>query len=687
MVRNGNTPSQHALDQPQCLHILLIEDSLADARFLREVLKGSAFTQSCLYHASRLHDAIEVLTGEQIDMILLDLTLPDSYGLASLDALTAQAPHLPIVVLTNTNDDDLAVRAVRHGAQDYLIKRQVTPDVLVRALRYALERKYAAEALRIANETLELRVQQRTTELKSANESLRQEIDRRQQIQDRLTLAQQVGKIGTFEWELSTNKVLWTAELEALYGLAPGSFGDRDTQWLARIHAEDRDRVEALLQQALRDADAGLNTEFQILWPDHSIHWIAVTSRIFPATETQLHRMIGLHMDVTEKKELEAQFLRAQRLESLGTLASGIAHDLNNILTPVLSVAQLLPLKFPNLSEQNRNLLSIIETSARRGSELIKQILSFARGMEGKRVAVQISHLLTEIRHIIRQTLPKSIEISTELDPDLWLIDGNVTQLHQVLMNLCVNARDAMPNGGTLTITAQNIIVDETQARQHLDAIAGPHVKITIADTGVGIPADMLHRIFDPFFTTKAVGQGTGLGLSAVLGIIKSHDGFIEVKSELDRGSEFTIFLPASRLSTPDQSPELDLCMGNGELILVVDDEAAIREVLKATLETYKYRVITAENGLDAISKYAEQPDQIQAVILDLMMPTMDGAVTLPLLQRINPQVRAIAISGLQSPEVIRKTQLQGFHAVLMKPVNANDLLSILQECLIAEMV
>ncbi|MEA5419410.1 response regulator [Spirulina sp. CCNP1310] len=662
--------------------ILLIEDSLADARLLQEVLKGSALTKSHLVHVQRLQAAMARLANEDFAVILLDLTLPDSYGLASLDSLTGVAPHLPIVVLTNTNDDELAVRAVRHGAQDYLIKRQINPEILVRALRYAIERKQSAEALRIANETLELRVQQRTAELKAANESLRQEIAWRQQIQDRLALAQQVGKIGTFEWLLPGYRVLWTAELEALYGLAPGSFSDRPFPWLERIYPEDRSKVERAIEEVLTHGQ-GLNLEFRIIWPDGQLHWIAITSTVFKAEQGQPQRMIGLHMDITEKKQLEAQFLRAQRLESLGTLASGIAHDLNNILTPVLSVAQLLPLKFPDLNEQTRNLLTILETSARRGSDLIKQILSFARGIEGKRVCLQVNHLITEIRHIIRQTLPKSIDIFVEVDPDLWMVHGDVTQLHQVLMNLCVNARDAMPHGGSLSITAANVMVDEVLARHHLEAIAGPHVEITISDTGMGIAPALLPRIFDPFFTTKEIGKGTGLGLSAVLGIVKSHGGFIDVQSQIHGGSQFHIYLPATTVALILPTDEMEHCSGAGELILVVDDEVAIREVIKTMLETYQYRVITASHGLDAIARYAEQKEEVAAVIVDLMMPIMDGGATLPLLQQINPAVKAIAMSGLNASEAAQNAKRQGFAAFLDKPIHTHDLLKTLHSCLL----
>lgn len=661
------------------VHLLLVEDNVPEARLLQEFLKGSLGSRFTLAHAKRLGEAIQQLETGTFDVVLLDLTLPDSQGLASLDTLIQQAPRLPIVVLTNTNDDELAVEAVRHGAQDYLVKRHMNQDNLVRSLRYAIERKQSAEALREANEILELRVQQRTAELEQANERLRQEVERRQRVQERLELAQQAGKIGSFEWNIQSNTITWTAELEALYGVATGTFAGRYDDWIHCLHPDDRLATEEALWKAVQNSK-GLDTEFRIVWPNGDIHWIAAKSSVFYDAADKPQRMIGVHIDITDKKQLEAQFLRAQRLESLGTLASGIAHDLNNILTPILAVVQLLPLKLPTLNEQTRQLLSIIETSTQRGSEMVKQILSFARGVEGKRVSLQMHHLLLEIRQMLQQTLPKSITIQADIPADLWLVSADATQLHQVLMNLCVNARDAMPNGGTLQLTAENVWVDEQYARLHFDANPGAYVVVTVSDTGMGISPNILHRIFDPFFTTKEVGKGTGLGLSAVLGIVKSHEGFIDVQSELDQGSQFKIFLPAHQSTVSSSDNAIDPLLGHQELILVIDDEVAICETIKVALETYNYRVLTAKDGIEAIERFMEYKSNIYAVLMDLMMPSMDGLSVMPLLRRFNADIRVIAMSGINSSEVVAQTEKLGFQGFLPKPFTTQDLLQILNQ-------
>ncbi len=390
--------------------------------------------------------------------------------------------------------------------------------------------------------------------------------------------------------------------------------------------------------------------------------------------------ILTVDTDITDKKSLEKQFLRAQRMESLGTLAGGIAHDLNNILTPILAAAQLLPLTLPNLDERNQHIVQMLVDSSRRGSDLVQQILSFARGMDGQRAVLQVGHLLAEVVNIARQTFPKNIEIERDISTrDLWTVAADATQLHQVFMNLCVNARDAMPHGGTLSITAENLLADENYVRMNLDARVGPYVVITVSDTGLGMSLEVIERIFDPFFTTKGEGKGTGLGLSTAIGIIKSHGGFIDVHSEVGTGSRFKVYLPAaeSEVPPPSAAPSSNL-MGDGELILTVDDEASIREITKISLEAFNYQVITAKDGIEALSLFAKQHQDIRFVMLDLMMPSLDSATIIRTLQRIDPQVQIITMSGLASNESLVNNTSQNVKAFLAKPFTAQDLLQTL---------
>jgi two-component system cell cycle sensor histidine kinase/response regulator CckA len=379
--------------------------------------------------------------------------------------------------------------------------------------------------------------------------------------------------------------------------------------------------------------------------------------------------------DITDKKRLEAQFLRAQRMESIGTLAGGIAHDLNNVLSPILTAVELLQMRLAD--ESSQRLLNILHTNAVRGSKMIKQVLSFARGVEGEHIPLQPAHLIKEIVKILADTMPKNIEITFSIAPDLSGVSGDATQLHQVLMNLCVNARDAMPQGGNLRIEAENIEVDEHYARMNVEAKPGKYVSIGVIDTGIGITEQNLNKIFDPFFTTKEHGQGTGLGLSTVAGIVRSHGGFINVYSEIGKGARFKIYLPAieAAQAATAQPSRRDLPAGNGELILVIDDENAIREVARETLSAFGYKVMIASDGAEAMAVFASHRDDVKVVITDMMMPYMDGPATIRALRRLDPKVKIIATSGLKAEDKIADAAQLGVKIFLPKPYTAEKLL------------
>ncbi|MBD0364183.1 MAG: response regulator, partial [Coleofasciculus sp. C3-bin4] len=390
--------------------------------------------------------------------------------------------------------------------------------------------------------------------------------------------------------------------------------------------------------------------------------------------------ILVVNTDITEKKQLETQFLRAQRMESIGTLAGGIAHDLNNVLAPILMTAQLLETQLHD--RQSQRLLPILIANAKRGAALVKQVLSFARGLEGQFTILQVRHLISEIKQIAQETFPKSITLCANISQYLGTVYGDATQLHQVLMNLCVNARDAMPFGGTLRISAQNFFIDENSARMHLDAKVGSYIVISIADTGTGIPPEILDRIFEPFFTTKDMGKGTGLGLSTVMGIVKSHGGFINVYSELGQGTQFKVYLPAAEAIQTEPTEDSEFPKGHGELNLIVDDEPAIREITQTSLQAYNYKVLTASDGIEAVALYADRRDEISVVLTDMMMPSMDGPTTIRTLRKINPQVKIIAVSGLASSDKLATAVDIGVKTCLAKPFTVKELLETLQKVL-----
>jgi len=393
--------------------------------------------------------------------------------------------------------------------------------------------------------------------------------------------------------------------------------------------------------------------------------------------------VLMINTDITEHKKLETQLLRAQRLESIGTLASGVAHDLNNILAPIMMGAAVL--HRTEMPPEDEAILSTIETCAQRGADIVKQVLTFARGAEGERLSVQAAPLLKDVAKIAEETFPKKITVRASFSEPLWSILGDPTQLHQVLLNLCVNARDAMPVGGTLSLSVENFPVDEHYASMTPGAKAGPHVRFDVTDTGMGIPPQNMDKIFDPFFTTKELGHGTGLGLSSVIGIVKSHGGFMSVYSEIGRGTTFKVYLPAtvSALETLKESAALPLPLAHGELLLLVDDEKAILQVAQSLLEGHGYRVLTAREATEALAIFAIRKDEIKLVLTDLAMPLMDGIALIRTLQKMKPDVRVIASTGRGGQEQ-HAYELESLNvgACLTKPYNKNQLLKTLHEAL-----
>jgi PAS domain S-box-containing protein len=861
------------------IKVLLVEDNPGDVLLLQEFLGDVTSAQFELTPVERLENALQVLAQQSFDLVLLDLSLPDSQGLETFVKIYGCAPLIPIIVLTGLDDETIAIRAMQEGAQDYLVKGQVDGNLLGRAIRYAIERKQVQETLQqrerqlsaVFNSALNamviaddegryidanpaacqlfgvcreellssritdfaepnfefeqawpmfrkqgqmsgefrlrrpdgsireveyaatadflphrhLSILRDITESKASALALKEQTEILQAIFDNIPVMlsfydangriRMVNKaleksLGWSLEEIKERDILAECYPDANYRTsvldsmltADGSWRDLhtrnrageilETSWAnvclptgfnvgigqditERKRAEQKIYEQAALLDITTNAILVRDRANRILfwnkgaerlygWQAEEILGKCASNFLFQEVPSQLEAILQtvvekgewqgeLHKvaksgkevivesrwtlvcdetgqpksiltvdtDITEKKHLEAQILRAQRLESLGTLASGIAHDLNNILTPILTTAQLLPLKLPDLDERGMQLLRLLEGSARRGADLVKQILSFARGVEGKRTVLQVGHLLWEVVKIAKSTFPKSIEIEADIPThELGTVLADATHLHQVFMNLCVNARDAMPDGGKLVITAENAFIDEGDAKKNLEAKVGHYLVVIISDTGIGMSPEVLDRIFEPFFTTKEVGKGTGLGLSTTLGIVKGYGGFITVSSEVNQGSEFKVYLPQVNDLQKQADAESEMPRGHGELILVVDDEAAVQEITQTSLEIYGYKVLIASDGIEAIALYTRHKDEIKAVLMDIMMPSMDGTTAIRTLWEIDPNVKAIATSGLVSNEKLAQAAGAKIQAFLAKPYTLKDLLKVLQE-------
>ncbi|MCF7788904.1 MAG: PAS domain S-box protein [Prosthecobacter sp.] len=383
---------------------------------------------------------------------------------------------------------------------------------------------------------------------------------------------------------------------------------------------------------------------------------------------------------IAERKNMESQALRSQRMEAIGTLSGGVAHDLNNALAPILMGVELLRARYP----QESKILDLFESSARRGAAMVRQLLTFAKGAEGERVVLRVEHLVMEMEKMMQSSFPKNIRLVVSCAPELPAVLGDATQLHQVLLNLCVNARDAMPTGGTLTLEAQSSVVDEAFASTVPDARPGNYVALRVHDTGTGIPQEILERIFDPFFTTKSQDKGTGLGLSTVMGIVKSHGGFLRVSSKPDQGSTFTVFLPVHAADTAVELTPAPVvsCPGHGETVLLVDDEAAVREMASVVLQRLNFMPVTATDGANGLQLAKQHQADLRVIITDLHMPHMDGLAFVRVLRLVLPDVPVVVASGrLEDPQAAEMKALGVTHR-LDKPFTERQLAEVLQAVL-----
>ncbi|MEW6734202.1 MAG: response regulator [Acidobacteriota bacterium] len=750
------------------IKVLLIEDNPGDIRLVREMLAEARNALFDLRSTNTLQEGLELMAGGGFDILLLDLSLPDSQGLETLKRAQSQPYAPPIVLLTGLEDESLAINALHVGAQDYLVKGQVNSELLARALSYAIERKNVHSELVRSQKKYEnlinsidgivLEIEPTTFRItfisKQAERLLGYPSEHWLQAsifwQDHIHLEDREQAINSYKQAVSEkknyqleyrliaadNNIVWVREIVTVVMEDNRVVRLRSliVDITERKQAEERIHEQAALLDIAPDAIMVCDLEEKIVYwsrgAEHLYGWhsgevigcnasellykssllqlqeafhnvlekgewtgelqqltkngreIAVESRqvLVRDSQGQAKAQLIVNTDITEKKKLAAQFLRTQRMESIGTLAGGIAHDLNNALTPIAMATQFLEDRV--IDEGDKQCLNIIKTCVTRSSEMVKQVLSFVRGVEGERIAIQLKHMVGELTKVLQQTLPKSIKISTSISRELWLVNGDATQLYQVLMNLCINARDAMTAGGELKIVAENILINEMNSSAHPGVSLGRFVLITVTDTGKGIPAEMIDKIFEPFFTTKDIGKGTGLGLSTALSIVRSHDGFIDVKSEYGKGTEFHIYLPAG-VAQPSASSQrqVELPTGNGEMILIVDDEAAIREITKSTLAAYGYNVLTASDGAEALAICAKNIGQIDLVLMDLMMPVLDGVATIKTLEKLDPNLKIIPTSGLLTKADVDMPSVR-VKAFLPKPYTTESLLKTVWKAL-----
>jgi PAS domain S-box-containing protein len=539
------------------------------------------------------------------------------------------------------------------------------PQFMRGIFRDVTERKQNEARLRAFSENLEKVVAERTGELVESEERFRQ-------------LAEAIDEVFLL-LDLSNHVVYVSPAYQKIWGRPIESVYRKPHDWIEAIHADDREQVRNAFG---RNPGEKSSIEFRIVLPDGTIRWIHGRGYVVKKARGGSSRVVVVAADITEGKQMSERVLRAQRLESLGTLSGGVAHDLNNALAPILLGLEMLRIAVPGEAE----MLRTMESSAQRGAEMLRQLLTFAKGVEGVRVALHPHQVLGEMEKIIRATFPKNIALQINRPEGMETVLGDPTQIHQVLLNLCVNARDAMPAGGILTLAMDHVLMDAEAASAIPDARPGRYVEWRVTDTGTGIPPAVLERIFEPFYTTKGPQKGTGLGLSTVLGIVKSHGGFLHVLSRLGHGAAFSVFLPMrdSDAVEPLQRTveSADGFHGNGKSVLVVDDEESVREITRAVLENLGFIVFTADDGGEAIVWLTKERAKPHLVITDLHMPNMDGLAFVRLLRRVAPNIGVIVASGRMEEEAAGDFRSMGVEVFLDKPFTQQALISALTKAL-----
>ncbi len=625
------------------LRVLIVEDSEPDTLLVcRELARGNyEVTHRRVDTPAAMTEALR--SGEW-DLVISDFSLPGLTAMDALSALAASLHDIPCIVVSGTTEEEAAVDALRSGARDFIVKDRLARllPAVARELREAAERrqKRAAEAA-LAEATSQMR------------------------------FALEAAGVGTWQSDFVTGRTIWSEVLERLHGKAPGTFGRTFAAFMDAIDPDDRQRMSEVITLATRDhAEARL--EYRVTWPDGSIHWIAGVGQTFYDEAGRPLRAAGIGMDITRQKQLEEQFRQAQRMESIGNLAGGIAHDFNNLLTAILGYSNVLleDAASAGCSDQMKADLQGIRAAGERAATLTNQLLAFSRRQIIQPRVLSVNAIVKDLQPMLRRLIREDIALTTRLSPELCLVSMDIGQLEQVIVNLAVNARDAISNAGTIAIETARVDLDETDATVHLELPPGPYVRLAMSDTGVGMPPQIIARIFEPFFTTKPQGVGTGLGLATIYGIVKQNHGDVSVSSEPGKGSTFTIHVPRVDAPIDTEKEAVQAAARSGvETILLVEDDVQVRALAKTVLVRKGYVVIEAANAEEALRLVTHRrTGDIDLLLTDVVMPGMSGR---QLVERVSEQYRGLKVlymSGYTDDAIVHYGVLHSSVAFLRKP-------------------
>ena len=627
-------------------HILIIEDNPGDALMLQMMLQSAVGREFTIERADRLSSGFEMLQSGSFDAVLLDLGLPDSQGIETVRAVHGRFPRIPIIVLTGREDDELAAQAVREGAQDYLEKTNLPSGTLCRTVWHAIERSSISERLRDTENLFRLITENAA---------------------DMIVVADHRGN--RFYTSPSYQRILGYSGEELLR-----------TSAYEQIHPDDHELVRATLEKARADGTGG-TIIYRMRHKDGTwrhIESITATVRDQPG---DIIRMVGINRDVTERKQLEEQFMQSQKMEAVGRLSGGIAHDFNNLLAVIIGYCEFLREGLPSDHALRASADEIMKAGTR-AAALTRQLLAFSRQQVLNPKVLDLNAIVNETGKLLRRVIGEDIVLETNLDANLGRVKTDQTQIEQILMNLAVNARDAMPDGGTLTVETQNAERDGTSAQNRYRVQPGPYVRLKVTDNGIGMDAATSDRVFEPFFTTKEKGKGTGLGLSTVYGIVKQSGGYIEIDSVPGAGTTFTIYLPRTDEKPTFESAESGNFRTGHETILIVEDEPSLRTLSRNTLQACGYTVLEAKDGEEALTISRAHHGGIDVLLTDVVMPGMGGKALAQKVSSERPATKVVYMSGYPGGKFGDNWPAEAGVLLLTKPFTRRDLCQKIGEAL-----
>jgi two-component system cell cycle sensor histidine kinase/response regulator CckA len=635
------------------LRVLIVEDREDDLLLLLEELDRSGYTVTHTRVETPTALRAALSSNEKWDLVLSDFSLPTMTAHDVLTLVNSIRPHLPCIVLSGTITEESAVHVLRAGARDFVVKERMTRLVpaIERELRESVERRrlLASEA-----SLLESR--------------------------ERMQFALEAVGVGTWELHVQDGRMIWSGVMERLHGLQPGTFAGTLDALVRAIHPDDRKDVLERVTDAQRTRGDS-RIEYRTEWPDGSMHWIAGIGRILSDDHGRPVKAVGVGMDVTAQKRLEEQFLQAQKMESIGNLAGGIAHDFNNLLTIISGECELVASRVGTDADAAAS-LDAIRSAAVSATALTRQLLTFSRRQVVMPRVLNLNTAITGFGKILRRLVEENVHLDFRLAASLPSVRADHGQIEQVLLNLVANARDAMVDGGTMTIQTAHVNVSAEDAEARPELPAGSYVELSVIDTGSGIPADVQAHLFEPFFTTKPAGRGTGLGLATVHGIVKQSGGHIFVQSEPGAGATFRIYLPVATGDTSVAAPvqaTRPADLRGSETILVVEDNAALRRLAERILRSYGYRVLVAASGEQAQQICVEHSGPISVVLTDVVMPDQSGPTIAGWICRHFPDTKVIYMSGYTGQDARVVGQGHGF---VQKPFTGAQLVGAIRDVL-----